>query len=59
MTSPSASQNRYPYHNEPTWSKSEKAIAREFFDAALKRELRELMQETKRMAGQITKPADM
>ena len=37
MSSPSASQNTYPYQNEPTWSKSEKAIARTAFDAALKR----------------------
>ena len=59
MSSPSASQDRYPYQNEPMWSRSEKAIAREAFDAALKRELRELMQETKRMADQITKPTDM
>ena len=59
MSSPPVSQNMYPWQNEPTWSKSEKAIARTAFDAALKRELRELMQETKRMADQITKPADM
>ena len=59
MSSPSASQGRYPYQSEPTWSRSEKVIAREVLKAALKRELRELMQETKRMAGQVTKPADM
>ena len=32
--------NTYPYQNEPTWSKSERAIARTAFDAALKQELR-------------------
>ena len=47
------------YQSEPTWSRSEKANAWKVFDAALKRELRELMQETKLMAGEITKPADM
>ena len=53
MSSPSANQNTYPWQNEPTWSKSEKAIARTAFDAALKRELHEVMQETKKMASQI------
>jgi hypothetical protein len=33
MPSPSATQHRYPYQNEPKWSKSEKAIARTAFDA--------------------------
>jgi hypothetical protein len=40
MTSPSATQDTYPYQKEPDWSKSEKAIARRAFDAALGRELR-------------------
>jgi hypothetical protein len=53
MTSPSAIQDSYPYQNEPIWSRSEKAIARQAFDAALKRELHELIQEAKRMASQI------
>jgi hypothetical protein len=35
MTNPSAIQDRYPYQNEPIWSKSEKIIARKDFDAAL------------------------
>ncbi len=59
MTSPSATPERYPYQNEPIWSKSEKAIARKAFDAALKRELHELMQETKKMASHINKPDDL
>src|SRR5215472_11963657 len=58
MSSPSASHDRYPWQNEPTWSKSEKAIARTAFDAALNRELREVMQEAKRMANEIKEPAD-
>ena len=59
MSSPSATQNTYPYQNEPTWSKSEKAIARTAFDAALKRELQDVMHKTKQMANQIKKPADV
>jgi hypothetical protein len=59
MNSPSATQNTYPYQNEPTWSKSEKAIARTAFDAALGRELHEVIQEAKRMANEIQKSADL
>ena len=59
MTSPSATPERYPYQNEPIWSRSEKAIARKAFDAALKRELHELMQETKKMASQIQQSSDL
>jgi len=59
MSSPSATQNTYPYQNEPTWSKSEKAIARTAFDAALKRELQDVMRKTKQMADQIKEPADV
>jgi hypothetical protein len=59
MSSPSATPNTYPYQNEPTWSKSEKAIARTVFDAALKRELQDVMHTTKQMANQIKEPADV
>ena len=59
MSSPSAPQDSYPYQNEPTWSKSEKAIARAVFDAALKRELHEIMRETKQKANQINEAADV
>ena len=59
MSSLSATQNTYPYQNEPTWSKSEKAIARTAFDAALKRELQDVMRKTKQMANQIKEPADV
>jgi hypothetical protein len=58
MSSPSLNQNTYPWQNEPTWSKSEKAIARTAFDAALKRELLEVMQVAKQMADEIKEPAD-
>ena len=59
MTSTSATQDSYPYQNEPIWSRSEKAIARTAFDAALKRELQEVIQETKQMTNQINEFADL
>jgi hypothetical protein len=59
MSSPTATQNTYPHQNEPTWSKSEKAIARTALDAALKRELQDVMRKTKQMANQIKEPADV
>ena len=59
MSSSSANPNMYPYQNEPTWSKSEKAIARTAFDAALERELQDVMQKAKQMANQIKDPADI
>ncbi len=59
MSSPSATPNTYPYQNKPTWSKSEKAIARTAFDAALGRELHEVIQEAKRMANGIQKLSDL
>ncbi len=54
-----ATQDRYPYQNEPIWSRSEKAIARKAFDAALGQELHEVIQETKKMASQIKDPSDL
>ena len=59
MSSPSATQNTYPYQNEPTWSKSEKAIARTAFDAALGRELHEVIQRAKQMASEIQQSSDL
>ena len=59
MSSPSATQDMYPYQNQPNWSNSEKAIARRVFDAALKRELQDVMRETKQKANQIKEPADV
>jgi hypothetical protein len=59
MTSPSATPNRYPYQNEPIWSRSEKTIARKAFDAALGRELHEVIQEAKKMASQIQQSSDL
>jgi Asp-tRNA(Asn)/Glu-tRNA(Gln) amidotransferase B subunit len=59
MTSPSAIQPSYPYQNQPIWSRSEKAIARRAFDAALGRELHEVIQEAKKMASQIQQSSDL
>ena len=59
MNSPSVSQHRYPHQNEPAWSKSEKAIAHKAFEAALERELQEVIQEAKQKAGQIKEPEDL
>jgi hypothetical protein len=53
MPSPSATQDRYPYQNEAIWSRPEKAIARKAFDAALGRELHDVIQKAKQMANQI------
>jgi hypothetical protein len=59
MTSPPATQDSYPYQNEPIWSRSEKVIARTAFDAALGRELHEVIQEAKKMASQIQQSSDL
>ena len=59
MSSPSATPDRYPYQNEPIWSRSEKALARKAFDAALRRELHEVIQEAKKMASRIQQSADL
>jgi hypothetical protein len=59
MTSPSAIQNSYPCPNEPIWSKSEKAIARKAFDAALGQELQQVIQEVKGTAREIKQSSDL
>lgn len=55
----STTQDSFAYARDPVWSKSEKAIARKAFHAALKQELHERMQEAKRIASQINEPADL
>lgn len=56
MTSP-GTQDRFP--NQPLWPKSEKAIARKAFDAALKGELHEVIQKAKRRCNQIKEPSEL
>ena len=55
MSSPSrpAIWNDRPNPHDLLWSRSEKAIARKAFVAALKRELHKVIQETERIASQI------
>ena len=59
MTSPSPIESTYPYRNEMTWSRSEKAIAHKAFNAALGRDLHAAIQETQQMASRITEPEDL
>ena len=61
MSIPSQPPIHYGYASasDMTWSRSEKAIARQAFDAALKRELYELMQEAKEIARKINRPSDL
>ena len=61
MSSPSQTPIHYGYASasDVTWSKSEKAIARKAFDAALKREIHELMREARQIAAQIKQPSDL
>jgi Photoprotection regulator fluorescence recovery protein len=59
VTRPSATQDSYPYQNEPIWSRSEKVIARAAFDAALGRELHEVIQQAKKMASKIQQSSDL
>jgi hypothetical protein len=59
MTSPSAIQDSYPHQNDPVWSKSEKIVARKAFDAALGRELHEVIQKAQKMAGEIQQSSDL
>ena len=58
MSSPSG-PIPHPHQNEPIWSRSEKAIARAAFDAALGRELHEVIQEVKHKASQIKQSSDL
>jgi hypothetical protein len=59
MTNLSATADTYPNQDNVIWSRSEKAVARAAFDAALKRELEKVIQQTKQMATQLHEPADL
>jgi Photoprotection regulator fluorescence recovery protein len=61
MSSPPQSSTHYGYASpsDLTWSRSEKAIARKAFDAALKQELLEAMQEAKHRTSGIKQPSDL
>lgn len=49
----------YASASDMTWSRPEKTLARKAFDAALSRELHEVMEETKRLASKIKQPSDL
>src|SRR6201987_2725207 len=59
LTISSASQDSYPHQKELILSRSEKAVARTAFDAALGRELHEVIHKTKQMANAIQQSADL
>jgi septation ring formation regulator EzrA len=59
MDNLSARQENNPNPSDLMWSRSEKAVARTAFDAALKQELHEVMREAKQMASGIKEPADL
>jgi len=61
MTNPSQFTTHYgdASASDVNWSNSEKAVARKAFDAALGRELQEVMGKAKQMANQINEPADV
>ncbi len=59
MSISSATQDSYPHQKELIWLRSGKAVARTAFDAALKRELQDVIQKAKQMANQIKEPADV
>ena len=61
MTNPSraSAPNGRTSPSDLVWTRSEKNIARKAFDAALKRELEEVVQEAKEMAGRIEQPSEL
>jgi hypothetical protein len=54
-----ATQNGHAHQHDLTWSRSEKAIVRKAFDAALGRELHEVIQEAKKMASRTKQSSDL
>ena len=61
MRSPSPSPTPYGYASasDVTWSRAEKAVARRAYDAALEKELREVMEDARQRASQIRQPSDV
>jgi hypothetical protein len=61
MTNPSGASapNGRTRPSELLWTRSEKKTARKAFDAALKRELEEVVQEAKQRADQIKEPSEL
>ena len=61
MRSPSQSPTPYGYASasDVTWSRAEKAVARRAYDAALERELREVMEDVGQRASRIRQASDV
>jgi hypothetical protein len=61
MRNPSPSPTPYVYASasDVTWSRAEKAVARRAYDAALERELREVMEDARQRASRIRQPSDV
>ena len=61
MRRPSQSPTPYGYASasDVTWSRAEKAVARRAYDAALEKELREVMEDARQRASQIRQPSDV
>jgi hypothetical protein len=61
MRTPSQSPTPYGYASasDVTWSRAEKAVARRAYDAALERELREVMEDARQRANRIRQPSDV
>jgi hypothetical protein len=61
MRNPSQSPTPYGYASasDVTWSRAEKAVARRAYDAALERELREVMEDARQRASRIRQPSDV
>ena len=61
MRNPSQSPTPYGYASasDVTWSRAEKAVARGAYDAALERELREVMEDARQRASRIRQPSDV
>ena len=57
LSQPTTSGNAM--RHDIVWSRSEKVIARRAFDAVLRRELQEVMQEAKQMASRIKEASDL
>ena len=61
MTRPSQYPTPYGYSSasDVTWSRAEKAVACRAYDAALERELREVMEDARQRANRIRQPSDV
>ena len=49
----------YASTSDVTWSRAEKAVARRAYDAALERELQEVMEDARQRASRIRQPSDV